>query len=65
VRDCSVFGDALHILVGDAEKSLGELPEFLATKGLRPRHMARIAPSLEDVFVQLIAADMASRRAAA
>jgi ABC-2 type transport system ATP-binding protein len=65
VRDCSVFGDALHILVGNAEKSLRELPEFLAAKGLRPRHMARIAPSLEDVFVQLIAADAASRKAAA
>ncbi|MGP0088837.1 MAG: ATP-binding cassette domain-containing protein [Xanthobacteraceae bacterium] len=65
VRDCSVFGDALHILVGNAEKSLTELPDFLAAKGLRPRHMARIAPSLEDVFVQLIAADMASGRVAA
>ena len=37
--------------------SLRELPEFLAAKGLRPRHIARIAASLEDVFVQLIAAD--------
>jgi len=65
VRDCSVFGDALHVLVGDAGQSLAELPEFLAAKGLRPRRMARIAPSLEDVFVQLIAADAASRREAA
>jgi drug efflux transport system ATP-binding protein len=65
VRDCSVFGNALHVLVGNAEKSLKELPEFLAAKGLRPRRLARIAPSLEDVFVQLIAADMASRQAAA
>ena len=64
VRDSSVFGNALHIVVGDAEKSLRELPEFLAAKGLRPNRMARIAASLEDVFVQLIAADMASRRAA-
>jgi ABC-2 type transport system ATP-binding protein len=65
VRDCSVFGNALHILVGNAEKSLSELPDFLAEKGLRPRHMAPIAPSLEDVFVQLVAADIASRSAAA
>jgi ABC-2 type transport system ATP-binding protein len=65
VRDCSVFGDALHVLVGDAEKSLAELPALLAAKGLPPRHMARIPPSLEDVFVQLIAADSASPRAAA
>jgi ABC-2 type transport system ATP-binding protein len=65
VLDCSVFGNALHILVRNAAKSLGELPDYLAAKGLRPGHMTRIAPSLEDVFVQLIAADMASRDAAA
>lgn len=65
VRDSSVFGDALHLLVDDAEKSLAELPDFLASKGLRPRHMSRISPSLEDVFVQLIAADAASSGKAA
>jgi len=64
VRDCSVFGNALHVLVGNAKKSLSELPELLAAKGLRPRHIARISPSLEDVFVQLIAADIAPRKAA-
>ena len=65
VRDCSVFGDALHVLVGNAEKSLTEIPDLLATKGLPPRHIARIPPTLEDVFVQLIAADVAAPRAAA
>lgn len=65
VLDCSVFGNTLHVLVRNAETSLRELPEFLAAKGLRPRHMARIAASLEDAFVQLIAADAAKGRAAA
>jgi len=65
VRDCSVFGDALHVLVGNAEKNLTELPDLLAAKGLRPSHIARISPSLEDVFVQLIAADVAAPRVAA
>jgi ABC-2 type transport system ATP-binding protein len=65
VRDCSVFGNALHVLVGNAENSLSELPDFLAAKGLRPSHIARIPPSLEDVFVQLIAADVAAPRNAA
>jgi ABC-2 type transport system ATP-binding protein len=65
VRDCSVFGNALHVLVGNAENSLSELPDFLAAKGLRPSHIARIPPSLEDVFVQLIAADVAAPRKAA
>ncbi len=65
VKDCSVFGNALHVLVASAEKSLEELPGYLAAKGLRPARMERIAPSLEDVFVQLITADAARRREAA
>ena len=65
VRDCSVFGDALHILVRNAENGLRDLTPFLAAKGLQPRRLTRIAPSLEDVFVQLIAADAKERRAAA
>jgi ABC-2 type transport system ATP-binding protein len=65
VLDCSVFGDALHILVRNAESSLRDLPAFLAAKDLPPRRITRIAPSLEDVFVQLIAADAKERRTAA
>jgi ABC-2 type transport system ATP-binding protein len=65
VRDCSVFGDSLHVLVGDAKKSIAALSDYLADRGLRPRRIAPIAASLEDVFVQLIAADAASRRTAA
>jgi ABC-2 type transport system ATP-binding protein len=65
VQDCSVFGNALHLLVTSAERSLNELPAFLAARGLPPARLARIAPSLEDVFVQLIAADTEKRRAAA
>jgi ABC-2 type transport system ATP-binding protein len=65
VRDSSVFGNSLHVLVGDAATSLAVLPEYLAGRGLRPRRIAPIAASLEDVFVQLIAADAATRRTAA
>jgi len=65
VLDCSVFGNALHVLVGDAERSLGELPAFLGKRNLRPTRLERIHPSLEDVFVQLIANDLAGRRQAA
>jgi len=65
VIDASVFGDAIHVLVRDAEQSLTCLPPYLAGKGLPPRRLARIRPSLEDVFVQLIAADAAKRRRAA
>ena len=65
VIDCSVFGNALHVLVGDAAQSLRDLPAYLDARGLRPTNVERIAPSLEDVFVQLVAADMAKRRFAA
>ncbi|MGE5157467.1 MAG: ATP-binding cassette domain-containing protein [Gemmatimonas sp.] len=64
VRDISVFGNALHLLVDSAAKSVQELPAFLAAKGLPPARMAKIAPSLEDVFVQLITADAQRREAA-
>ena len=65
VIDASVFGNAIHVLVGDAGRSLTELPAYLATKSLPPSRVERIHPSLEDVFVQLIAADMAKQRQAA
>jgi ABC-2 type transport system ATP-binding protein len=66
VLDASVFGDAIHVLVRDAERALHELPAYLAQRALPPRRLERIHPSLEDVFVQLIAADAANdtRRAA-
>ncbi len=65
VIDASVFGNALHVLVGDAGRSLTELPAYLATKALPPSRVERIHPSLEDVFVQLIAVDRAKQRQAA
>jgi ABC-2 type transport system ATP-binding protein len=65
VRDCSVFGNALHALVTDAEQSLRELPGFLAARGIQAGRMAPVQASLEDVFVQLILADRANQREAA
>jgi len=65
VRDCSVFGNALHVLVSDAERSRDELKNLLKRQNLQPSRIERIHPSLEDVFVQLIANDMAARRQAA
>lgn len=65
VLDCSVFGSALHVLVGNADQSLRKLPAYLGKKGLSPTRIDRIHASLEDVFVQLIAVDSATRRVAA
>jgi ABC-2 type transport system ATP-binding protein len=65
VRDSSVFGSALHVLVQNAEQALRELPPYLEARGLRISRIMRISPSIEDVFVQLIGADSAKRRQAA
>jgi ABC-2 type transport system ATP-binding protein len=65
VIDASVFGNSIHVLVKDAERSLSELPVYLEQRALRSTDLARIRPSLEDIFVQLIAADAAESRRAA
>jgi ABC-2 type transport system ATP-binding protein len=57
VIEASVFGDAIHVLVASAGRSLDELPAYLARKDLAPTSIARIGASLEDVFVRLIADD--------
>jgi ABC-2 type transport system ATP-binding protein len=65
VKDCSVFGSTLHVLVTDSERVITALPSYLEAKGIPVRRIARISATLEDVFVQLIATDAASRRQAA
>jgi ABC-2 type transport system ATP-binding protein len=65
VKDCSVFGNTLHVLVSDAEQAIGDLPAYLQSKGIPIIRIARISATLEDVFVQLIAADTDRRRQAA
>jgi ABC-2 type transport system ATP-binding protein len=56
VRDAAVFGSALHVLVDDARAALMELPRLLADRGIDPRRIEPIEPTLEDVFVHLVAA---------
>lgn len=65
VKDCSVFGSTLHVLVRDVGQALAELPRYLAAQGVQVSRIATIDASLEDVFVQLIAADSAKRKQAA
>jgi ABC-2 type transport system ATP-binding protein len=65
VVDASVFGNAIHVLVRDAARSLTELQAYLAERQLEPDRLTPVHPSLEDVFVHLVAADQAKRRRAA
>jgi ABC-2 type transport system ATP-binding protein len=56
VLEAAVFGDALHVMVPDADAALRDLPHELAARGVQCRRMRVIPPSLEDVFVNRVRA---------
>jgi drug efflux transport system ATP-binding protein len=51
VLDVAVFGNALHLMVGEAEREARTLRAYLAGRGIRVGRLEPIRPSLEDVFV--------------
>jgi ABC-2 type transport system ATP-binding protein len=53
VMDAAVFGNALHLVVEDAARSVPLLGSYLAKRGVTVTRMENIRPSLEDVFVSL------------
>ncbi len=53
VLDAAVFGAALHVVVGAADRARAELPAALASAGVATSRIEPIAPSLEDAFVAL------------
>ncbi len=59
VEKTSVFGTAVHAVMRAREVSAGDLAARLDQKGLAVRSCVRVAPSLEDVFL-----DVAERGAA-
>ena len=65
IKVLKVFVEDWPTVLDNAEASSKELPAYLAAKGLYADSITPIPPSLEDVFVQLIAADVARRTAAA
>jgi ABC-2 type transport system ATP-binding protein len=56
VMDAAVFGNALHLVVGDAAAAGPRLRSYLTSRGIDVSRIERIRPSLEDVFVSLITA---------
>lgn len=56
VMDAAVFGNALHLVVGDAAIAVPGLQSYLSASGIRVSRMEQIRPSLEDVFVSLTTA---------
>jgi ABC-2 type transport system ATP-binding protein len=55
VMDAAVFGNALHLVVEQAEAATPEVKKYLAECGVAVRSIEKIRPSLEDVFVSLTA----------
>jgi ABC-2 type transport system ATP-binding protein len=56
VMDAAVFGNALHLVVENAQQAAPMLKRFLTDRGVAVSRMEEIHPSLEDVFVSLTTA---------
>ena len=59
VRDVAPFGSSLHIVVDSAARDLPAIKRLLGERGLAWSRIEPIKPTLEDVFVQLVARDTA------
>jgi ABC-2 type transport system ATP-binding protein len=51
--DAAVFGNALHLVVQNAESAIPQLRNHLAGHRVTVSRVEKIRPSLEDVFVSL------------
>lgn len=60
-HEVTVFGQRLHVALADMGRDLPAVLGALERAGLAPRDVRPIAPSLEDVFISVVAA--AERRA--
>jgi hypothetical protein len=54
VEEAGLFGDALHVTFADAGRA-GELVARVEAAGLGPVALQPIDPSLEDVFLHVLA----------
>ncbi|HVO80690.1 MAG TPA: ABC transporter ATP-binding protein [Terriglobales bacterium] len=64
VLDAAVFGNALHLVVGEAATAIPAIRDFLTARGITVNQIEPIRPSLEDVFVSLTTERDAARREA-
>lgn len=55
VLDAAVFGNALHLVVEDAQAQTPKLRRYLEERNVEVRRLDPIPPTLEDVFVSLTA----------
>ena len=59
VKDAILMGDSVHAVVDDADRRAEELAAALERAGAPANEIERIAPSIEDLFVYLLAGDEA------
>ncbi|HEU5359667.1 MAG TPA: ABC transporter ATP-binding protein [Candidatus Deferrimicrobiaceae bacterium] len=62
VREISVFGTRIHLVVSDVEEGMRRVRGILSEEGNLPVSVDRIVPSLEDVFIHHIEAEESRRR---
>ena len=53
VIDAAVFGNALHLVVENANSATPQIRNYLSNHNVTARRIEKIRPSLEDVFVSL------------
>jgi ABC-2 type transport system ATP-binding protein len=53
-KSVGLFGDRVHVVTDDAERTSQRVLELLAEGGIRPLGIRPIEPSLEDVFVSVL-----------
>jgi ABC-2 type transport system ATP-binding protein len=59
VLKTSLFGTLLHVGVADEADGRARIAAALSARGMTVDHIARISPSLEDVFLHLLESDAA------
>jgi ABC-2 type transport system ATP-binding protein len=60
VMDAAVFGNALHLVLQDADEAAPKIEQFLRGRGIEVERIEKIAPTLEDVFVSLTTGQQAA-----
>jgi ABC-2 type transport system ATP-binding protein len=61
-HETSLFGTSLHVMVKNEESGTSSIKEILSERGIAPRSIERIMPSLEDVFLYLLDKEAETRR---
>ena len=54
VEDVHTFGEHLHLRVSSASGPIERIPARLKAAGITVQHIGEVAPTLEDVFIQLL-----------